>query len=303
MSRKQLLLGFGLLLFMVLTAITITIANWRRSSYVGEAQPEPSSLTTPTLPPAAVEVAPYPSKVPSPVASARPAASPKASPRPSSTATPSPSPELSVDYYLKSTSILLTPENTMGASQFTQTSTWPRLRIEADFAARNGKKAGAVTYRLYEDDRLISEDRREPVDDNAYFADVYYPTARSAGKHSVKITYNEDRKFAETSYVNNEFYYTYTILPEKEPPTFTIDGPYNINGQTCMRWINLEDNMSVYTDVWAKYQIDDGAWSNKTSENPYGCITAQPGTSHTYTVHAEDLNGNVSEQSAEFTAF
>ena len=61
--------------------------------------------------------------------------------------------------------------------------------------------------------------------------------------------------------------------------------------------------MSVYTDVWAKYQIDDGAWSNKTSENPYGCISAPSGSSHTYTVHAEDLNGNVSEQSAEFTAF
>lgn len=303
MSRKQLLLGFGLLLLMVLMVVMITIANVRRTSYVGgAASPQPDSQVT-RASPSSIEVAPYPSKLPSPAASAQVAASPKASPRASAVASASPSPKLSVDYYLKSTSILLTPENTMGATQFTQTSTWPRLRIEADFAARNGKRAGAVTYRLYEDGRLMSEDRREPVDDNAYFADIYYPTARSAGKHSVRITYNEDRKFAEESYANNEFIYTYTILPEKEPPTFTIDGPYNIDGQTCMRWINLQDNMSTYTDVWAKYQIDDGAWSNKTSENPYGCVTAPSGSEHSYTVHAEDLNGNVSEQTAEFTAF
>lgn len=87
------------------------------------------------------------------------------------------------------------------------------------------------------------------------------------------------------------------------PPTFTIDGPYAINGQTCMRWINLVDNVSVYTDVWAKWKIDDGAWSSPTSENPYGCITAKSGTTHTYFVHAEDFRGNVAEKSATFTSF
>lgn len=301
MSPKQLLLGFGVLLLMVLTVVGVTVANFRRTTELGAvATPVPSTEMV-TTQPGGVSVSPYPSKIPSPLASIRISASPKPSVRPS--AIPSPSPAVSVDYYLKSTSILLMPENTMGATQFTQTSTWPRLRLEANFAARHGKQAGAVTYRLYEDDRLISENRREPVDDNAYFSDVYYPTMQTAGKHSVRITYNEDRRFAEASYTNNEFYYTYTILPEKEPPTFQIDGPHNINGQTCMRWINLQDNMSVYTDVWAKYQIDDGAWSNRTSENPYGCISAPSGSSHTYTVHAEDLNGNVAEQSAEFTAY
>jgi hypothetical protein len=130
----------------------------------------------------------------------------------------------------------------------------------------------------------------------------YHPVV-SVGAHTIRVVLNEPKWVNESNYGNNEISVSYTINGDKTPPTFTIDGPYQINGQTCLRWINLQDNVSVYTDVWAKWKIDGGDWSSRTSENPYGCTSGASGSNHTYYVHAEDRSGNVREDSRVFTLY
>ena len=229
----------------------------------------------------------------------------KTTPKPSTktilVATPTPTPKLLRDFYVQSHSQLLLPEQT-STSEYVETQTVSRQRLEVDFAANNVSVGDTVMFRLYEDGNVRKEEEHTITGTtNFHFADVYYPTLTSLGTHTVRFVYNENRGIPESDYGNNEYTFTYKIIQESTPPTFTIDGPYLVNGQTCMRWINLTDNKSVYTDVWAKWKIDDGSWSNQTSENPYGCISGTPGSSHTYYVHAEDFRGNVREDSRVFT--
>lgn len=250
-------------------------------------------------------------ETPSPSTSAplqSPTASPRLSPHktivPVATKAPTPTPKPKIDYYLSSTSQILVPENTIGVTEYTQTQTYPKMRLEADFAANNAAAGDVVEMKIYEDG-LLQQTKNQQVysTTNFHFADVYYAKARSVGTHTVKFVYNENRAVEESNYNNNEANFTFKILAENIPPTFTIDGPVSINGQTCLRWIDLQDNVSVYTDVWAKWKIDDGSWSNRTSENPYGCITGVLGSSHIYTVHAEDAAGNIKEEIKNFTIY
>lgn len=189
-------------------------------------------------------------------------------------------------------------------TEFVENQSYPQMKFTTEFAVNNAIAGDTVEMKIYENGSLQQTKTQQVFSTtNFHFADTYYAKTRSVGTHTIKIVYNENRGVVESNYSNNEAIFTFKILPESIPPTFTIDGPTTINGQTCMRWINLEDNMSVYTDVWGKWKIDDGAWSNRTSENPYGCITAAVGTNHTYTVHAEDFRGNVKEETRVFTVY
>ena len=219
--------------------------------------------------------------------------------KPSST--PKPTPKPLPDYYVQSHSQILVPENISNVTEYSVTQVYPKMRLEVDFGVNNAKAGDSVEMKIYEDGSVQQTQSRQVASGtNAVFADVYYAKARSIGTHTVKFVYNENRSVTESNYGNNEYTFTFKIIGETTPPTFTIDGPYQINGQTCMRWINLTDNVSVYTDVWAKWKIDGSDWSTRTSENPYGCISGIAGSSHTYYVHAEDAQGNVREDSKAF---
>lgn len=263
--------------------------------------PESSSSTTVDSGSAEPEFSPLPS--PSSTSQIRP------TPRPSTrvatpTPTPTPTPKPQIDYYVKSHSQILVPENQSNVTEFVESQVYPRMRLEVDFAVNNASVGDTVELRIYDDGNLQQTATRQVSSTtNFHFAEVFYAKAHGAGDHSVRIVFNENRAVSESNYGNNEHTFTYKILRETVPPTFTIDGPYTINGQTCMRWVDLVDNVSVYTDVWAKWKIDDGAWSSQASGTVYGCVTGAQGSSHTYYVHAEDRNGNVREDSKVFTIY
>lgn len=241
-----------------------------------------------------------------PLANATPQSTPtpKASPKLVVVSTPTPTPKPQVDYYLISSSQIYQPEHKHSVTEYVENSHYPQMLFIANFGVKNAKVGDKVEKRVYENGSLQETKLQEVYSTtNFHFADTYYAKTRNIGTHTVKIVYNESRGVAESNYGNNEITFTFKILPETTPPTFTIDGPYQINGQTCMRWIDLVDNVSVYTDVWGKWKIDNGDWSSPTSQNPYGCITAPSGSTHTYTVHAEDLRGNTRQESKTFTAY
>lgn len=237
--------------------------------------------------------------------STKPSAKPTAKPIPTSTtvATPTPTPKPAIDYYLSSHSVVNQLDHSSN-TEFTESASYPQIEFYGDFKVNGANAGDSVLYRVYEDGNLQESATHNVFStSNFTFADHYYAKSRSVGTHTVKMIYNEDRRYPENNYSNNEYTFTFKILKESVPPTFTIDGPTMINGQTCLRWINLQDNKSVYTDVWAKWKIDNGEWSNRTSENPYGCISGVLGSSHTYTVHAEDFSGNAKEESKTFIIY
>lgn len=262
------------------------------------------TLTTDSVVDADLPTAADPSPAPTITAARIPSSTPTPTPKPSLKPSPSPTPAPLIDYYLSTSSQSYEPEHKTGATEYVESPYYPQMRLSAEFGVNNAKVGDRVELKIYEDGKL-QETRTQTVSSttNLHFADVYHSKARNVGSHNVRFVYNENRKVNESNYGNNDVFFSFTILAEKEPPTFTIDGPYIINGQTCMRWINLVDNNSVYTDVWGKWKIDDGSWSSPTSENPYGCITAELGSTHTYYVHAEDFRGNVREDSRTFTAY
>lgn len=266
------------------------------------AYPSPSPLTNIIQDDLMAEpsTAPIPSVIPVVVATPKPSSKPPQIKTP----TPTPTPKPIHDYYLKSQYQYYEPDNRADVTEFVENQSYPQMKFGADFGVNNAAVGDTVEVKIYEDGTLQQTKTQQVyATTNFHFAETYYAKTRNIGTHTIKFVYNENRGVAESNYGNNEATFTFKILPENTPPTFTIDGPTTINGQTCMRWINLVDNVSVYTDVWGKWKIDDGPWSNRTSENPYGCITAALGTTHTYTVHAEDLRGNVNEKSVTFTAY
>lgn len=90
--------------------------------------------------------------------------------------------------------------------------------------------------------------------------EVYYPMQWTPGTHTVKMVFNENQAFPESNFSNNEHTFSYKIIAETTPPTFSIRGPELINGQTCLTVENLSDNKSVYTDVWpnGKLTVESG---------------------------------------------
>lgn len=226
--------------------------------------------------------------------SPRPSAKPSVKPSPSPTPTPAPL----ADYYPSTFRIGGSETN---GTTFEETASLANLTAEIVFRQDVMITSSAsVKVRVYYDGTYKTEIVRTEY--GAYGAAFSYLLPIDPGSHTVKFVINEDHSIKESNYSNNEKSVTYTINGDKTAPSFTIDGPYVIDGQTCMRWINLEDNVSVYTDVWAKWKMDDGSWSEKTSGTAYGCVGGVTGSLHTYSVHAEDRRGNVKEDSRQFTS-
>lgn len=194
------------------------------------------------------------------------------------------------------------PDSVQNVTEYTE-GTSQHLRLEAEFSVANARVGDRVEMKIYLDGVHQRTETREVSSANtSNFVDVLYTNAfpALAGTHTLRIAYNENRGVAESNYGNNEQSFTYTIKPEREAPTFSIRGPVLIDGQTCLTWENLQDNVSVYTDVWAKWKIDGGDWSDRRSGTTWGCTTGTPGSTHTYYVHAEDRNGNVREDTRVF---
>ena len=239
---------------------------------------------------------------PDPTSSLIPLASVKASPKPSPKivlATPAPTPTPLPDYFAGEINVYGAYGNNVS---FDEADNLSGMTVNAKFhnnAQTDG--TGDLHIRMFQDGNIRYDDIK-PKFSNSSVIYSYRPSIE-VGSHAIKFIINENKLVAESNYGNNEITVNYTVNGDKIAPTFTLDGPYSINNQTCMRWINLQDNKSVYTDVWAKWKIDDGSWSNRTSENPYGCDGGTSGSSHTYYVHAEDYRGNAREDSRVFTLY
>lgn len=236
---------------------------------------------TPTIKPTSIITI----KTPTPLPSTKPTITPTSNPI--------------ADYFADGIKVIGAANN---STTILETGSLSTMKVEANF--KNNamiESSGNVRVDVYYDG--IHKTTLERAEYGAYSAAFTYVPPVDPGSHTVRMVINEKHIISETAYGNNEQSITYTIIPDSTPPGFTIDGPYAINNQTCMRWINLYDNVSVYTDVWAKWKIDSGTWSTPTSENPYACITAESGTTHTYTVHAEDRRANITELSKTFVAF
>lgn len=296
---RNFLIGAGVAL---LISMAVGYGSYQRYESSSIAQdPSPSSMpnTVQDDGMAVLSTAPIASVMPVVIASSKP--SPKPTQTKTPTPTPTPTPKPLHDYYLKSQNQYYEPDNRADVYEFVENQSYPQMKFAAEFGVNNAAVGDTVDVKIYEDGSLQQTKTQQVyATTNFHFAETYYAKTRNVGTHTIKFVYNENRGVAESNYGNNEATFSFKILPENTPPTFTIDGPLMINGQTCMRWINLVDNVSVYTDVWGKWKIDDGAWSNRTSENPYGCITGAPGSTHTYIVHAEDARGNVNEKSVIF---
>jgi hypothetical protein len=257
-----------------------------------------SSLNTENITPSST---PDSSPTPSLTTWATTKPTPKPTIKPSPSPTPTPKPLR--DYYVQSHSQILIPEQT-NATEYVETQTVSRQRLEVDFAASNVSVGDTVVLRIYEDGNVKKEETRTVAStSNFHFAEVYYPMQWTPGTHTVKMVFNENQAFPESNFSNNEHTFSYKIIAETTPPTFSIRGPELINGQTCLTVENLSDNKSVYTDVWAKWKIDGGEWSPARSGTDWGCITGTSGSSHTFYAHAEDARGNVKEDSKVFTLY
>ncbi len=259
-----------------------------------------SSLNTDSIAPSSSsEISPEPSITT--CATTKPTPKPTVKPSPSPTPTPTPKPLR--DYYVQSHSQTLIPEQT-NATEYVETQTVSRQRLEVDFAANNVSVGDTVVLRIYEDGNVKKEETRTVSSTtNFHFAEVYYPIQWNPGTHTVKMVFNENHAIPESDYGNNEYTFTYKIIAETTPPTFTIRGPESINGQTCLTVENLSDNKSVYTDVWSKWKIDGGEWSSARCGTDWGCISGTSGSSHTFYAHAEDARGNIKEESKVFTLY
>ncbi len=301
MQRKG--FWFGILAGAVLLVLTgIDLVNRYRKG--------PASLANQTGSPASPQATSYPPVAmssPSPLSSITPATprqtiSPapavRASSTPSSTPAPLASPHLP-DYFP-------TDINIFGAHgdhvTFDLRNDMSGLIASASF--RNSTIAegsGDLRLHIYVNGAL-KVDESKPKFAESVTSYSYRPPA-DPGTYTVKFVLNEQGFVAESDLGNNTAVMGYTINPDRTPPTFEIDGPYLIDGQTCMRWIKLEDNVSVYTDVWAEWKIDDGQWSERSSGTVYGCATGESGSSHLYIVRAQDKAGNVREDALGFSIF
>lgn len=305
MLNKSLL--FGIVLGSLVAVISIGYA-YSKSSFSALKSPEAAS--TSLDPSTSLEsVSPVYSSVPTSEpsvttwATVKPTPKPTIKPSPSPTATPTPTPKPLRDYYVKDHSQILIPEQT-NATEYVETQTVSRQRMEVDFAANNVSVGDTVMLRIYEDGNVKKEETRTVSSTtNFHFAEVYYPMQWNPDTHTVKMVFNENRAIPESDYGNNEYTFTYKIIAETTPPSFTIRGPEPINGQTCLTVENLSDNKSVYTDVWAKWKIDGGEWSSPRSGTDWGCISGVAGSTHTFYAHAEDFRGNVKEESKVFVLY
>lgn len=311
-SLGPIILGFFLVIF-----LTGVIGVVYFQSRFRETSPSP----TPSVLPSIVSS-------PSPESSIIPSSSPKATFKPISVITPMsspkptpvPQPTLDIRFGNPSGNVKQTIDEGQGdgrvinreytsiqAGQFDEVSpTWsPRVTVCFHLVVGENIVGKDLNFSFSLDDKVEISDNLGGYDklEAGRLYDWCHDVTTSLGKHTAKMLLNPDKSLKESNYNNDLARVDYENLSDKIPPNFTIDGPYLIDGATCMRWIYLEDNISTYTDVWGKWRIDGGDWSSKTSENPYGCVTGTSGSNHTYSVHAEDYRGNVNEQTKTFMLY
>ncbi len=309
-------LVFGFLLVIILAAVIGVV--YYKNQLTTSPSPSPSPLSSPI-------------SQPSPDTSSTPSANPKSSNKPSgtpksTTVVSKPSPlavvlptldlrlgnpsgnfKQTIDEGKGDGRVINREYTSIQAGQFDEViPNWsPKVTLCFHFVANEAVAGKSIKFTFTLDDKIELEDNLGTYDklETGKIYDWCHDSTTSIGKHTAKLQLNSDKSLKESNYNNNLARIDWENLADKIAPNFTIDGPYLIDGKTCMRWIHLEDNISVYTDVWAKWKIDGADWSGKTSENPYGCITGTSGSSHTYYVHAEDARGNAYEQSKSFVLY
>lgn len=309
---------FGFLIVVIVASI-IGIVYYKNNLVVSK--PVASELPVSSLSPSPTP-SPSASVLPSPTNSAKSSAKPTTKPTPTPTPTPTPisRPSLDLRFGNPSANIKQTIDEGKGDGRVINreyssiqiggfdevSSSWsPRVTVCYHIIASETIAGKDFKFTYSQDGKVVTEDTLAQYDklESGRIYDWCHDTTNDIGSHFATFSLNTGKSLAESNYSNNLGRIDWNNIADNIAPNFTIDGPYLIDGKTCMRWIYLEDNISVYTDVWGRWNIDGAAWSSQTSENPYACISGTSGSTHTYTVHAEDFRGNVSEQKKSFVLY
>lgn len=92
--------------------------------------------------------------------------------------------------------------------------------------------------------------------------------------------------------------HSYQVFADQQGPTIQFATPWrNSQGQTCIKVINVQDNISPVSRITQLEKMDNAEYR---SLHPEYCVSGQAGETHLYSVKATDERGNTTEQSHTF---
>lgn len=121
------------------------------------------------------------------------------------------------------------------------------------------------------------------------------------GKHTAKLSFNSDKSIKESNYSNNLGTVTYENLADNVAPNFTLVGPTNDAGKTCLTATHVSDNVTSISNLKLERKIGTGAW--ETTTDPTYCFSGTSGAQQTYSFRVTDQRNNKTEQTKTFNLF
>lgn len=131
--------------------------------------------------------------------------------------------------------------------------------------------------------------------------DWCHDTTTGIGKHTARMTINSDKSIKESNYNDNIARVDWENLPDKIAPNFTLTGPTQNSGKTCISLLYISDNVTKTSDLKIEEKFDSGSWSATTATTH--CATGTAGSEHTYAAKITDARGNTNEQQKTFVLY
>lgn len=289
---------------------------------------KPSDSVSPSPTPApSSTVSPSPSTSSTPSASVKtssmPSSKPTVKPSSSSSSTPTPTPisipTLDIRFGNPSATVKQTYDDGSGAGrvinreytsiqagQFDEViSSWsPRVTVCYHVVSNEEVKGKDVKFILTLDDKTDVEDSLGQYDklEAGRQYDWCHDVTTDIGKHTARLTLNDDKSLKEIIYTNNVASLAWENLADKIAPNFTLMGPVNegIAG-SCLFPQYISDNVTPYTSLKIEQQVDSGVWS--TFDGNRYCFVGTTGASHTFKIKITDARNNVNEQTKTFVLY
>lgn len=302
------------------TANTDTQPDSNQRSPLENLVEEPSN---PSIAPPEMPQQPEPTTPPL-VRTPTPTATPRPTPKPTVAPTPTPTPAPTVDVNVERTfygysnrtnatgCIPMSAGSTSNPATYCETSNQEENEVYYILYLRNNGSTPAMDYpvRADIDGQTVLQTITIPSND---MKTLKFSLPKTFGAHKAVFAVNPDKKVPETRYDNNTAEpFTYTLLPDKTPPTVKLNVSYKPNASTigmseyqCF-YISASDDVDSDTQMTVQLQTDGGPWqtipfrydqSNRDSYTP--CFTGPAGTTHTAKIRATDRRGNSAEASAE----
>lgn len=314
------LIGF----FVVIIASSLMGVMYYKTIFSPSSDASPMPMPSATLLPS-----PTLSPIPTAVSSAAPAASIKPSLKPVSalpssspvsSPTPTPSPiTLDVRFGNPSAIVKQTYDDGSGIGRvinreyssvqvgtFDEVTTgWsPTVTVCYQIVANESVSGKDVKLKFALDDRSVVEDslsqydRLEPGRLYSWCRD----TTNDIGKHTAKLSLNDDKSLREVVSSNNVAKLDWENLADKIAPNISFGGPFDWEHKgTCFVVYAPSDNVNKISEIKVEQQADSQAWSSVV-DGTY-CFEGSSGSSHTYKVRAVDARGNTNEQSKSFVLY